>query len=235
MAPSPTETLNHLMHDLEAEIRKAFHGVTRVGGISWSEARVLDDYSCYEWGLNAEHDRLRREAQANDTERSWEDLVHDLNWKTAPSGGNWSFLDPIGFRYYLAAALVRYCVSPNLIDELDLVLDFPQRHDLKDSATSKRLALCTHDQFRAIARFVRLMSVRNTLSFHGESSGREWLHIYSTGWYLWENPSPFRLYGYWRIPDEQLVRNPGAAASPSGHPSLTPPTPAPQPQPPPPH
>jgi hypothetical protein len=233
MAYSPTEMLDLYLRDLEAQIRKVFHGVTREGGISWSEARVLDDYCCYEWGVNAEHDRMRREARAKDTEESWEELVYDLNWRTAPSGGNWSFLDPIGFRYYLAAALVRYCVRRDLGDELELMLDFPQRSDLPDSQTGKRLSLCTADQFRAIARFVRLMSVRDTLSTHGEFGGREWLHIYSTGWYLWENPSPFRSYGYWRLPDAGSTQHPDAIAPPNTQALLNRPTPAPPPPPPP--
>jgi hypothetical protein len=83
---------------VEADIRSAFKGVTREGGVSWKEAFAAD--------VGSSPDKCIA-ARALDVERCWEDLIDDPNWYT--DTGTWYFLDAIGFRYYLAAAMVRDC------------------------------------------------------------------------------------------------------------------------------
>lgn len=107
-----------LPEDLEAErealipeIYAAFAGVSREGGVSWSESVVLDNYI----SMNQ-----RLAARAYDTDTSWEQLVDDPLWnsyaglskflepdgnwrdyinstKSVPGSGGFSFLDAIGF------------------------------------------------------------------------------------------------------------------------------------------
>ncbi len=84
---------------LIARIYQDFEGVTRVGGISWSEASALDDYK------TSEHQRA--EARSRDTESSWEELVESEDFWPEVLHGGFNILDPIGFHYYLAPAMVR--------------------------------------------------------------------------------------------------------------------------------
>ena len=82
---------------LISEIETAFAGVTREGGVSWSEADAID-------GGASEAECAA--ARASDVDRCWQDVVNDARHdpRAAPM---WCFLDPIGVRYYLAAAMVR--------------------------------------------------------------------------------------------------------------------------------
>jgi hypothetical protein len=79
------------------QLNSVFRHVTRNGGVSWSEARVIDDY-----GSKTE----RALARSNETDKNWMDVAlctkrWENNW------GPWVFLDDIGFRYYLVAAIAR--------------------------------------------------------------------------------------------------------------------------------
>lgn len=77
------------------KIIAAFDGVSREGGVSMSEANVIDDY-----GSEAE----RAAARASDIDTRWQDVTEEQlaeNWPI-------SFLDAIGFRYYLPAYLIYY-------------------------------------------------------------------------------------------------------------------------------
>ena len=83
---------------LIAEIHEAFRGVKRLGGVSWSEAQALDDY---------EGPAECAAARASDRETAWEDLLDDPKWHHQAYGGGFTFLDSIGFRYYIAPAMIR--------------------------------------------------------------------------------------------------------------------------------
>ena len=80
------------------QLKIAFQGVNREGGVSWSEAQVIDNY-----GSNEE----RNIARSSDKDRTWIDLATDPAWDVWDCSSNWSFLDKIGFRYYVAAAIAR--------------------------------------------------------------------------------------------------------------------------------
>jgi hypothetical protein len=82
---------------LEEEIRRAFRGVRRGRGVSWSESNAIDNY---------EKEAERERARALDIERSWEDLVDDPDWRDENSG-RFTFLDALGWTYYVAPAMVR--------------------------------------------------------------------------------------------------------------------------------
>lgn len=84
--------------DLIAEVHEAFRDVSREGGVSWSEAEVIDDY-----GGPAKCAAARK----SDRDTHWSQLLDDPNWNPAPGVGGFSFLDPIGFRYYLPVVMIR--------------------------------------------------------------------------------------------------------------------------------
>ena len=71
-----------------------FSKVFREGGVSLHEAQVIDDYGS---------DSQRRKARARDTEKHWTDVPEkDIEDHYSVL----SFLDPIGYRYYLPAYIV---------------------------------------------------------------------------------------------------------------------------------
>ena len=87
---------------LIAEVYAAFEGASREGGVSWRQSRLRDN------GLYTP--REYREAGEKDKDRCWEDLIDDATWEPETGGaigGSFSFLDAIGFRYYIPVVLVR--------------------------------------------------------------------------------------------------------------------------------
>ncbi|RYG46716.1 hypothetical protein EON79_09415 [bacterium] len=83
---------------LIAEIYAAFADVDREGGVSWSEAMAIDNYEPLE---------VREAARARDSEDGWQTLVDDPDFYYHDCSSEWSFLDPIGFRYYLPVFLIK--------------------------------------------------------------------------------------------------------------------------------
>jgi hypothetical protein len=97
---------NELSHEGEAarravidEIYRAFEGVTRKGGVSWSESEALDLY------MSEEECQAARES---DRETDWRQLVNNREWQPFPGVGGFTFLNEKGLRYYLPVAMVRF-------------------------------------------------------------------------------------------------------------------------------
>jgi len=76
------------------QINSIFSNVTRIGGISLREASVIDDYGT---------DEERAEARSLETDTHWSEVdIQELD----PGGSCMSFVDPIGYRYYLPAYMI---------------------------------------------------------------------------------------------------------------------------------
>lgn len=88
------ESYEHSKAALIAEVNAAFDGVSREGGVSLHESYVIDDY-----GSEAQ----RLEARKLDTEMRWQDVPDE---DIAAGDSCLSFLDEIGFRYYIPAYIV---------------------------------------------------------------------------------------------------------------------------------
>lgn len=129
------------------EITAAFHGVSRANGVSWSETDVLDDYGSMD-------ERLR--ARASDTDRAWTELVDDPEWRPDSGWGGFSFLDAIGFRYYLPAAMLR-SVREGENAGIKFHLTVPPRGDTLRQHGLEQLSLLNQRQARCVARFIRFM------------------------------------------------------------------------------
>ncbi len=139
-------------HDLQRErdtlllhIADVFGSVTRNGGVSWSESFVIDNYGS---------DEERLKARATDKEKHWSELTNKPDWQPCRNLGGFSFLDAIGFRYYLAPAMIR-CIQSGDDEGIQFHLTLPDtelRQCMIDtwSALDKRQRLC-------IARFLRYM------------------------------------------------------------------------------
>jgi hypothetical protein len=93
--------MNQLLYEqrklaLIEEITRVFEGVSRENGVSLSEAWIIDDYGS---------DEERVEARKRDTETRWQDVPDD---DICFGYSCLSFLDEIGFHYYIPAYIVWY-------------------------------------------------------------------------------------------------------------------------------
>jgi hypothetical protein len=164
---SVPEHLRDEQRAVEAQIRAAFKGVTRVGGISWSEADVIDGYGT---------DEQQAAARAKDMERSWEDLVDDPDWKEGFGSGGFSFLDGIGKRYYIAPAMIR-CARRGGGECVGYALERP---------LNAFVALLNPEQAMAIARFVRFMITTHAAE-NDDIYGESWQNAYHNHWRQWDH------------------------------------------------
>lgn len=119
------------------KIADAFRDVTRDGGISWSEADAIDDYASKV---------QRAAARAKDKDKSWQEVADDPDWTIDRYDSNFSFLDAIGYRYYLAAAITRQLKRGTyFIDEWRLE---PRRLDREIFSLDQRLAIAEFLRFQ---------------------------------------------------------------------------------------
>ena len=131
------------------EVDRAFRGVSRVGGISWRETAVV------EWSGS---DEERAQARAEDAESRWRDLVDDASWTPWYAQG-WSFLDPIGFRYYLPVAMVRSLQSGHdegIVFWLTLPSGLPKAPSFREHAL-KRWSALNAEQRVCVRHFLESM------------------------------------------------------------------------------
>ena len=138
------------------EINVAFDGVSRENGVSLSESWVIDNYGS---------DEERTEARKQDTETRWQDVPDEA---IAHGYSCLSFLDEIGFRYYIPAYMVwslRYIDIENLDDPNHDSMSFESLvyaltlSGSTESLNEHRLARYrrfTIEQSKAIAHFLQL-------------------------------------------------------------------------------
>jgi hypothetical protein len=164
---------NHLKIEqqaVESQIREAFRGQTRAGGVSWTESVAID---CYE------SDENRAAARAKDTERRWEDLVEDPAWRDDRGIGGFNFLDPIGWAYYIAPVIIR-SARRGFDDTLAFTLTID--NDFKRNLVSE----INPTQALAIARFVRFMIATHKSVSHFIACADIWQRAYDMYWRQWE-------------------------------------------------
>lgn len=93
---------------LEREIRAAFAGVTCEGGHSWLRAKH-NDGGLPEY-LYGDEPPFGKHVEVLD---DWTKLVDDSTWNPFPGVGGFGYIDHIGFRYYLPAAMCRLMHQPD--------------------------------------------------------------------------------------------------------------------------
>ena len=164
---------------VEAQIRDAFRGVTREGGVSWSESVIVDGDGS---------GRTREQARLEDTETAWEELVDDPSWQHEVGMGGFNFLDPIGYRYYIAPAMIR-CIREGGGEVISYALDVSG--DFKRGLVS----LINPNQAHVIARFIRLMIAIHK-AVGDEIFGASWIFAYKIHWREWDRGTP--------LPDAEL-------------------------------
>lgn len=173
------EDLQREREALIAEIASAFAGVTREGGMSWGESVAAD-------GSTPEHEA---EALALDTDRSWEELIDNPTWLAHPGTGGFYFVDFIGFRYYLPAAMTRSALGDDQLpklsaaaivddvsDHLELLLRTPRHSHIESYCSNLNEA-----QRRAIARFVRFKIAEGDFWISNDLDHTMWYDLDSWG------------------------------------------------------
>lgn len=170
------------------EIYAAFAGVSRESGVSWSEAVVI-------YNVGSEEDRMK--ARESDTDRSWMELADNEKWIAGPGVGGWSFLDPVGFRYYLPAAMIKQlrtghdafpCSSLNYELKLDRTLpawapklpNAPSASQMREH-TLRKWSMLDDRQQRCVARFVRFM-IGLSKATSDEWGVNDWQTVYNGYW-----------------------------------------------------
>jgi len=145
------------------EIKTAFKGVTREGGVSWSETVVIDDYGTRE---------ERAAARTRDKDKTWLEIANDPKWDFNVGLGRHNFLDPIGFRYYLPAAMMAVLTRAIDTSSLELSLRSADEFDI-----NKR-SLLNDRQLACVKHFIKHM-IHET---NNTSSQQNWRKLYESYW-----------------------------------------------------
>ena len=158
------------------QIEIAFDGVDRKFGVSLHEACIIDDYGS-KWE--------QMQARMTDTEWRWQDVpeadIARYFWIL-------SFLDPIGFRYYMPAYMIwtlkNYLHTDSMstnatIYSLDLSDQFREHR-------MKRFNLFTRSQSEATCAFLRFMA-EYSCGWADEDAARQALNAY---WGRFCSPTP---------------------------------------------
>jgi hypothetical protein len=135
-----------------ALVQEAFRGVSRANGVSLHEAAVIDNHGS---------DAARRRARLRDIESRWEDVPGD---DIRDHYSALSFLDPIGFRYYIAPYMVWALRNFDRSDSLSVDHTiYSLNPSLKPKIRAwqlERFALFSEQQASAVASFLRFMLER---------------------------------------------------------------------------
>jgi hypothetical protein len=151
---------------LTEEIHESFRDVYRMGGVSWAESEVIDMYGM-----------VVGDPIYHDHDRTWHDLVDDPEWHSDPGVGGWAFLDPIGFRYYLPAAMIRGIWTG---EAYELPFWLSLRDGFRDY-TLEQWSLIDEAQRVAVVRFLIYMAAVARAHDQEEISD-EWREVLDGAW-----------------------------------------------------
>lgn len=156
---------------LIAEIQAAFKGVSREGGLSWSQCVALDHYED------------PTEARKLDTDTHWLQLVDDVKWQPFPGIGGFSFIDAEGFLYYLPPTMIRFVRGDRSAYDPDHLLGSIRRF-FKESPT-----LFDPAMRRVLSRFMMYMARHDREMGYFDDQHNPWQEALDLGWqhYLNEN------------------------------------------------
>jgi hypothetical protein len=132
-------SLEEMVSETVSAITQAFQDVSRAGGVSLHETRVLDD--C---GSDVE----RAEAKAKDTDNKWQDVPNSTLEKPDLS---LCFLDDISFRYYIPAYMVWQLRYFSTVEKMGCITDGAALNALSCLPPCR---LLTHEQSRSIYKFL---------------------------------------------------------------------------------
>ncbi len=155
--------LAHRKQTLITEIQIAFFPVHRGGGVSWSEADVIDGYGTAE---------ARSAARAADKDKHWSELLDNKQWMPDRQD-RFAFLDPIGAAYYLPATM---------IFELRMDKDCWLVHHLTLGPLSRTWGRLNASQCRCVAQFLCLR-IECKIAEEEDISARAYQAALDRGWH----------------------------------------------------
>ncbi|VAX39837.1 hypothetical protein MNBD_PLANCTO03-354, partial [hydrothermal vent metagenome] len=147
----------------------AFQDVSREGGISWSETFVLDDYGTKE---------ERAAARAMDNDTHWTELLHGDAMSPAIAFGGPSFLDAIGFRYYLPVLMLK--AFDDEADNNGLMFHLTLGEGEFEAYSREHWSLLDRRQRLCVKRFVRYMVEQSKEQGYGMEE--EWAEVLASYW-----------------------------------------------------
>lgn len=174
-----------LTNAILAEIDAAFAGASREGGMSWSQSKVADNYG---------DEKEYATAGAMDRDRDWHEVAADSDWRLESGIGGFSFLDPIGYRYYLPAAMT-VAARTGQDERLVYALTLSDRSDLREYGL-QQWSLLNHRQRLCVRHFiehmVQLYRLANRPFWNEEIYADEWELALNSYWHSIpdEDPSP---------------------------------------------
>lgn len=140
-----TEALKELVREIESNFKE----VSRAGGISLHQAKVLN---------NRGTDEEFNLALSLDTDKHWSEID---NITLEKHSDTLFFLDPIGFKYYLPAyinyGLADIDANHRVNDMLYSITDLLLIDCTKDENTNYRTSLFTEEQKKAISHFLMII------------------------------------------------------------------------------
>ena len=158
--------------DREATIRaihQAFAGVSRANGVTLHEAQVIDDHGS---------DQARQRARSRDSEAKWEQVPPE---DIAGHYSTLSFLDPVGFKYYIPAfmtwTLRNYDVSDSLTVDHTIYALNPSLKPKLRTWQLERYSIFSEEQAVAVAAFLRYLA-ENADGCADDGAANEALHDY---------------------------------------------------------
>lgn len=158
--------------EMLAEIREAFAGVTRDGGVSWSESVVLD--------LSGQESvEEHAAARARDLDTSWVQLLDDPNWRADMGVGGLTFLDPIGYRYYLPALMSAEILGRDTY--LRVGLPLPRYQPFKKMSL-EQWSLLDDRQRKCVRQFLELMIRKLHAQGYDDFDARDWIRALDSYW-----------------------------------------------------
>jgi hypothetical protein len=167
------EHLREEARRVEADIRAAFKGVTREGGVSWSGTIAVE---------TGGSEREIAAAATRDTDTCWEELMDNPAPGQDSASDEFSFFDAIGYRYYIAPVIIRCCRHGH---EGFLPYALTVDGDYRREQTS----LISPAQGAAIARFIRLM-IAACNARGDEFNQSDWATAYRLHWKQFDRGLP---------------------------------------------
>ena len=140
---NPPEPQHPCVERTIALIYEAFDGVTREGGVSLTEAELLDGRPT---------DEELEAARLEDKDQRWQELIDGTHGVDFSADLYFAYLDPIGFRYYLAPAMVaalRYGYDNGIDFWLDVNPEEPGESSLE------RISLLTNEQSQTVCEYLK--------------------------------------------------------------------------------
>ena len=131
-----------------ALIYEAFEAVSLGKGTSWPETDLMDG--------GQGHPDILKAARKEYKVARWQELVDDPGWEMSPGSGGFSFVNALGFRFYIAPAMIRV-LRGDLGLDIAILLEVRKMGKKKEKYQLEKFSTLDGPQINAICQFIRCM------------------------------------------------------------------------------